>query len=586
MEALLKMDLARWILYTIGGVGATGIGALVLLQIYCTLSKKKLHRYLKENNGELLKKSKVLSLIFEDYEACTKTNNEMINTQAIIEKHFYRQKILIFPMFWIEKISRQAGSIAVVLGLLGTFTGLISSLWSIRTSLDAMLTNYAPENLEQFLSLSKEMITALSAPLSGMWYAFATSVAGLACSISLQLLGIIFTTEERKNHFFTELEEYLDNTYYYVLKPRNNMELAVDGIRTGVAEGINKFGDEIQKTAQSIAGTMEMVSSTFKELQSFAQNLGEVGRTIEQYKSVIKESLSEFRGVTEAHTVEVQKGNDNMISMMEKIQALEMSQLQVLQQVSSILESTSPRIVAETMDQETKEGQTYEEIEHIGLPEEEEQEIVEDIQTFTQDIEESMSAEEVAVTLEQPVMLEAEQQQLESEDQDVEVIEEDIEALLSQLEVEEESSGSTENSSEILELNEDQQEIYKEAAEMTNEDLEKLLRELEQSGDEDTGTQIPELGAAEILPEDEQAEEIQLPVSNLDEMVTEDDLEALMLQLDEQGISEDKLTTDEVAAAGEEQQTEPVRIEESVDPNKMMMPDDIERLIQQMSGKG
>ena len=90
----------------------------------------------------------------------------------------------------------------VFLGLLGTFWGLLETMQSVGSAINALDTKQTDSVL-----MFEELKQGLAAPLKGMGTAFSSSLMGLAGSLILGFLDL--QTSHAHNRFYNELEEWL-----------------------------------------------------------------------------------------------------------------------------------------------------------------------------------------------------------------------------------------------------------------------------------------------------------------------------------------------------------------------------------------
>lgn len=133
----------------------------------------------------------------------------------------------------------------VFLGLLGTFWGLLDTIRSVGTTINALDTKSADSVL-----IFEELKTGLAAPLKGMGTAFASSLFGLSGSLVLGFLEL--QASQAHSRFYNELEEWLSGI----------TELSPGGSAEGAsAEQINRqlYGAifEVQRSLSEIADRLD-----------------------------------------------------------------------------------------------------------------------------------------------------------------------------------------------------------------------------------------------------------------------------------------------------------------------------------------
>ena len=111
---------------------------------------------------------------------------------------------IVSKMDFDKEVNKYLIILLVFLGLLGTFWGLLITIEAVGKTIGEL--SIEEDNvLLTFLSLKE----ALKAPLSGMGTAFATSLFGLAGSLSLGFIDLQFTKSQ--NDFLLYVEDTLYN---------------------------------------------------------------------------------------------------------------------------------------------------------------------------------------------------------------------------------------------------------------------------------------------------------------------------------------------------------------------------------------
>lgn len=215
--------------------------------------------------------SQVLSAIVEDYRTISMAAKGEVNTQAIVEKNFStRLKELRLG----ERFVKNSVSLMVVLGLLGTFYGLTLSVGRLVELLNTS------GNSELLVSMDS-VIEGLISSVRGMSVAFSTSLAGVAGSIVMTVLGIIINIEEARQGLMVQLEDYLDNVVEQELLQKKKSELSrismaietsFDGLSSKV-EGILKstvldFSDKLAAASNNIEGSSKCLEETITKFEN------------------------------------------------------------------------------------------------------------------------------------------------------------------------------------------------------------------------------------------------------------------------------------------------------------------------------
>ncbi|MCH7931044.1 MAG: flagellar motor protein MotA [Proteobacteria bacterium] len=101
-------------------------------------------------------------------------------------------------------ISRYLIGLLIFLGLLGTFWGLLQTIFSVGTVVQSLSAGEG-----DVATVFEELKAGLQAPLTGMGTAFSSSLFGLAGSLVLGFLDL--QASQAQNRFYNDLEEWLSS---------------------------------------------------------------------------------------------------------------------------------------------------------------------------------------------------------------------------------------------------------------------------------------------------------------------------------------------------------------------------------------
>jgi hypothetical protein len=139
-----------------------------------------------------------------------------------------------------REISRYAIGLLVVLGLLGTFWGLLETVGSVSDVISNL--SVAGGDVTVFFD---DLKRGLEAPLSGMGTAFSSSLFGLAGSLVLGFLDL--QAGQAQNRFYNDLEEWLSTV----------TRLGSGGFSGGEGEGPSNVPAYMQALMEQMADNME-----------------------------------------------------------------------------------------------------------------------------------------------------------------------------------------------------------------------------------------------------------------------------------------------------------------------------------------
>ena len=101
-----------------------------------------------------------------------------------------------------REILRYLAGLLIVLGLLGTFWGLVTTVSSVGATIQALNVGGGDTGV-----IFEDLKQGLAAPLAGMGIAFSSSLFGLSGSLVLGFLDL--QASQAQNRFYTELEDWL-----------------------------------------------------------------------------------------------------------------------------------------------------------------------------------------------------------------------------------------------------------------------------------------------------------------------------------------------------------------------------------------
>lgn len=158
-----------------------------------------------------------------------------------------------------REISRYFTSLLILLGLLGTFWGLLGTINSVALAIrDLQVTGSDPATL--FAGLKE----SLQSPLSGMGTAFSASLLGLSGSLVLGYLDL--QAGQAQNRFFNELEDWLSSQTKLGGGMLGDGEQPVPVYIQALLEQTAESLDRLQRTIQQITISQ-------KDSENISQNL-------------------------------------------------------------------------------------------------------------------------------------------------------------------------------------------------------------------------------------------------------------------------------------------------------------------------
>jgi hypothetical protein len=149
--------------------------------------------------------------------------------------------------------SRYLTGLLIFLGLLGTFYGLLETVTSVASTIQAL-----DATTGDTATLFSNLKEGLAGPLSGMGTAFSASLLGLSGSLILGFLDL--QTSQAQNAFYTELEDWMTSM--------TELDHPVTALQ---AAGLGVTGGEMQAMIEQLGSTMQSSNSSQNAIRAMAE---------------------------------------------------------------------------------------------------------------------------------------------------------------------------------------------------------------------------------------------------------------------------------------------------------------------------
>jgi len=233
---------------------------------------------------------RVLNRILEDAHGARLRHGRDANVQAIIEHHVQSE---LSGVLLGERFVRASVGLVIILGLVGTFTGLTLSI--------GQLVSMIAEDPSRGADVMDVVTVGLTRALSGMSVAFSSSLFGIGAAIVLTLFGVLSNVSDRRTGFMVAVEAHLDR----VLAPVEGGagQLAGSNEAERLAQVVSDFGNAVagmegavmqfNAALQSFAGT----TRDFKEfnlhlkdnVQRMSLSFADVSETVRHHLNALRE---------------------------------------------------------------------------------------------------------------------------------------------------------------------------------------------------------------------------------------------------------------------------------------------------------
>ena len=179
-------------------------------------------------------------------------------------------------------LSRYLVGLAIFLGLLGTFWGLLVTIRSVAEIIGSLGVGADP--VAMFTQLKEN----LKQPLAGMSTSFSTSLFGLASSLVLGFLDL--QAGHAQNRFYNELEEWLSG-----MTRLSSGNLAADG-EASVPAYVQAL---LEQTADGLERMQRALTESERERRTVGEQFGELNTQLTRLADLLTRESREIRGMAE-----------------------------------------------------------------------------------------------------------------------------------------------------------------------------------------------------------------------------------------------------------------------------------------------
>jgi len=209
-------------------------------------------------------RSETLAQIAREVQQAAAQHSGDVNTQAIIEHNIQSD---MGGLLAGERFVKAATGLTIILGLLGTFTGLTMSIGKLATLVSGSTAGVA--------DITESLTKGLTQALSGMSLAFATSLFGIASAIVMTLAGVFFNVADRRTAFTVQLEDYLDNVLLAAHRQGGAGGVVVAG-GSALEPLVARFGQSVAALESAVGqfqGALNTFSGTTRDFREFNLHL-------------------------------------------------------------------------------------------------------------------------------------------------------------------------------------------------------------------------------------------------------------------------------------------------------------------------
>ena len=255
---------------------ATTFVTLVLgvgFNLFLRARYKRLAEDLKENGaGSRRFLHEVLNDITRAAENTLRTSPDP-NVQGIIEDCFQTG---LKPLLLAERFVRATTGLVIILGLLGTFYGLTSSI--------GRLVELIGGDAGSVAAVTGSVTSGLTQALSGMAVAFSNSLVGVGSAVVLTVLGILSNPTDQRVALMIGIEAHLDRRL-------SDRALASSVVNVPGPSPSDGKSDTLRRTVSDFSASVERLEGAVARFDSALQAFSASSRDFSEFNAHLKDNI-------------------------------------------------------------------------------------------------------------------------------------------------------------------------------------------------------------------------------------------------------------------------------------------------------
>jgi hypothetical protein len=220
-----------------------------------------------------------------------RTRSFEVNVQAIVEDCFQSE---LRSLLFAERFVRSSTGLVIILGLLGTFYGLTSSI--------GQLVGLVAGEVDVASDANQSVTQGLTHALSGMSVAFSNSLFGIFAAVVLTILGVFSNVTDHRTAIMVQIENHIDRLLARESRESDTTTIPRIGARTARPEALAEVVDGF---SQSVLRLENAVADFDAALQRFATNTRDFGEFNVHLKDNVQRMSLSFGDFSEALKSEI-----------------------------------------------------------------------------------------------------------------------------------------------------------------------------------------------------------------------------------------------------------------------------------------
>jgi methyl-accepting chemotaxis protein len=264
----------------------------VAANLYLRARYARLQRDLEQTRDGATFSHRVLNRILEDAREARRRSHE-VNTQVIVEDRFQSE---LRSLLFAERFVRSSTGLVIILGLLGTFYGLTSSV--------GQLVGLVSGDVDVGSDASQSVTQGLTHALSGMSVAFSNSLFGILAAVLLTILGIISNVTDRRHAVMIQVENHIDR----LLAREFQASAPAGGASVGgradalshIVEGFDKAVQRLENAVADFDGALQKFATSTRDFREFnlhlKDNVQRMSLSFGDFSETLKNEIGALKG--------------------------------------------------------------------------------------------------------------------------------------------------------------------------------------------------------------------------------------------------------------------------------------------------
>jgi len=266
------------IISTIFGLLVTGVLLTLIIRARYGAIERALRRH-GDTPGGL--DNPVLARIVHEALGSARASATEVNTQAIIDHAFQTE---LRGLLVGERFVKSMTGLVIILGLVGTFYGLSTSIGRLTALLSGKTSIAATE-------VAASLTQGLTETLSGMSVAFSASLFGIVAAIVMTLLGVFLNIGDRRLAVMVQIESYIDNVLLSEVRSGGAAQRGDGGAYASVPTASAASSTRLESAMHGFSDSVTRLEQVMAGFESALSNFSTSTRDFREFNHHLKDNI-------------------------------------------------------------------------------------------------------------------------------------------------------------------------------------------------------------------------------------------------------------------------------------------------------